>query len=351
LKVGDRVRLEVDHAARSATRRNHSATHVLHWALRTVLGEHAQQKGSRVGPDILRFDYSHNKPLGREEIARIEDLVNGKILENAPVLTEVLSMDEARKKGAMAIFEEKYGDVVRMLTMTPEIVELCGGTHARALGDIGLFKITSDGGIAAGVRRITAVTGRNALEYVREAEGELQRARLAARAQGGDLVEKITKLSARERELEKKIADLDRKLLEGGGPSASGGGGGGGLDGMLAGARELGGVKVLALRVPDGTQSGALRELAEKLRDKLGERSAVLLGAVAGDKAQLVVMVSKAATDRLKAGDLVKTIARIVGGSGGGRPDMAQAGGTDIGKIDEAVAALYPEVERLLATP
>ena len=348
LKVGDRVQLEVDHAARSATRRNHSATHVLHWALRTVLGEHAQQKGSRVGPDILRFDYSHNKPLGREEIARIEDLVNAKILENAPVLTEVLSMDEARKKGAMAIFEEKYGDVVRMLTMTPEIVELCGGTHARALGDIGLFKITSDGGIAAGVRRITAVTGRNALEYVREAEGELQRARLAARAQGGDLVEKITKLSARERELEKKIADLDRKLLEGGGPSASGGGGGG-LDGMLAGARELGGVKVLALRVPDGTQSGALRELAEKLRDKLGERSAVLLGAVAGDKAQLVVMVSKAATDRLKAGDLVKTIARIVGGSGGGRPDMAQAGGTDIGKIDEAVAALYTEVERLSA--
>ena len=344
-KVGQAVHLEVDHDARSATRRNHSATHLLHWALRTVLGEHAQQKGSRVAPDMLRFDFAHNKPLTREEIDRIEDLVNAKVLENAPITTEVVPIEEARKKGAVAIFEEKYGDVVRVLTMTKDSMELCGGTHARALGDIGLFKITGEGGVAAGVRRLFAATGKNALGYVRQLEDDIQKARQVAKAQGGDLAEKIGKIVAHERELEKKVSELERRLVEGGGP---GGGGGGGLDGMLAEAREIGGIKVLARRVPDGTQSAALREIAEKLRDKLGERSAVLLGSVAGDKAQLAVMVSKAATDRLKAGDLIKGIAKIVGGSGGGRPDMAQAGGTDVGKIDEAVAATYTEVARLL---
>ena len=346
--VGQKVALEVDHAGRSATRRNHSATHLLHWALKSVLGPHSLQKGSRVGPDILRFDFAHNKPLSRDEITRIEDLVNGKVLENAPVLTEVLPIDEAKTRGAMMIFEEKYGDVVRMLTMTSDSVELCGGTHARRLGDIGLFKILSEGGVAAGVRRIMAATGTNALGYVREAEGELVRARAAAKAQGGDLVEKIGKLVLHERELEKKIADLERKLLEGGGSGAPGQTGGGGIDGMLAEARDVGGLKVLARRVPDGTNAGALRELAEKLRDKLGEQSVVLLGAVAGDKAQLTVMVSKAATARVKAGDLVKVVAKIVGGAGGGRPDMAQAGGTEIGKMDEAVAATFDEVAKLL---
>jgi alanyl-tRNA synthetase len=345
LSVGQRVHLEVDHAARSATRRNHSATHVLHWALRKVLGEHAQQKGSRVGPDVLRFDFTHNKPLTREEMSRIEDLANEKILTNAKVVTEVLPMEEARRRGAMAIFEEKYGDTVRMLTMSSEVVELCGGTHARALGDIGLFKIMGEGGVAAGVRRIFATTGLNALAYIRGIEAEIARARQVARAQGGDLAEKIGKIVAHERDLEKKLAELERRLLEGGG--AAQGGGGGGFDGMLADAREIGGVKVLARRVPDGTNPGALRELAEKLRDKLGERSAVLLGAVVGDKAQLAVMVSKAATDRLKAGELIKSVASIVGGSGGGRPDMAQAGGTDVAKLDEAIAATYREVERV----
>jgi alanyl-tRNA synthetase len=345
IAVGAKVHLEVDHAARSATRRNHSATHLLHWALRTVLGEHAQQKGSRVGPDILRFDFTHTRPLTRDEIERIEDLVNEKVLGNAPVLTEIRTMEEAKMRGAMAIFEEKYGDTVRMLTMTPEVVELCGGTHARALGDIGLFKITSEGGIAAGVRRILAVTGLDALRYVRQAEAELSRARAAVKAQGGDLVDKISRLVAHERELEKKITDLERRLLEGGGPS-----GGGGLDAMLAEAREIGGIKVLARRVPDGTQVAALRDLAEKLRDKLGERAAVTLGAVVDGKVQLAVMISKPVTDRLKAGDLIKGVAAIVGGKGGGRPDMAQAGGNDETKIDEAIAATYGEVERLLAS-
>jgi alanyl-tRNA synthetase len=350
INVGETVHLAVDHAARTATRRNHSATHVLHWALRQVLGEHAQQKGSRVGPDVLRFDFTHNKSLTREEIARIEDLANAKILSNAPVLTEVLPMAEARKRGAMAIFEEKYGDTVRMLTMTSEVVELCGGTHARALGDIGLFKIISEGGVAAGVRRIFATTGLNALEHLRALEGEIARARVAAKAQGGDLVEKITKLTTHERELEKKIADLERKILEGGGGSGGtgSGGSGGGIDGMLAEARELGGVKVLALRVADGTNAGALRELAEKLRDKLGDSAAVLVASVAEGKAQLTVMITKAATEKIKAGDLIKVVAAVVGGRGGGRPDMAQAGGPDVAKIDDAITATYVEAARLL---
>jgi alanyl-tRNA synthetase len=345
INVGETVKLAVDHAARTATRRNHSATHVLHWALRSVLGEHAQQKGSRVGPDVLRFDFTHNKSLTREEIAKIEDLANAKILTNAPVITEVLPMDEAKKRGAMAIFEEKYGDTVRMLTMTSEVVELCGGTHARALGDIGLFKIVSEGGVAAGVRRIFATTGLNALEYVREADAELARARVAAKAQGGDLVEKINRMTAHERELEKQVADLKRTLLEGGGGA---GGAGGGIDSMLAAAQELGGVKVLACRVADGTDAGALRDLAEKLRDKLGESSAVLVAAVADGKAQLTVMITKSATAKIKAGDLIKVIAGVVGGRGGGRPDMAQAGGPDVAKIDEAVAATYAEAARIL---
>jgi len=235
---------------------------------------------------------------------------------------------------------------VRMLTMTPEVVELCGGTHARALGDIGLFKIVSEGGVAAGVRRVLAATGENALRYVRETEAELTRARAAVKAQGGDLIDKLTRIVARERELEKKVAELERRLLEGGGPAGEGSG----VDAMLAEARDVGGVKVLARRVADGTQAAALRDLAEKLRDKLGESSAVLLGAVSDGKAQLAVMVSKPATARIKAGELIKSIAAIVGGKGGGRPDMAQAGGADVARIDEAIAATYGEAERLLVS-
>ncbi|MBK8252246.1 MAG: alanine--tRNA ligase [Polyangiaceae bacterium] len=341
---GSAVRLQVSHEARSATRRNHSATHLLHWALRTVLGPTAQQKGSRVGPDILRFDFAHNRPLTKEEITKVEDLVNGKILENAAIVTEILTMDEAKNRGAMAIFEEKYGDTVRMLTMTQEVIELCGGTHARALGDIGLFKITSEGGVAAGVRRLFAATGLNALAYVRGAEDEINKARALVKVQGGDLLDKLSKVIAHERELEKKVTDLEKKLLE-----AGSGGGGGGIEGMLAHAKDIGGIKVLARRVPDNTQAGALRELAEKLRDKLGERAAVLLGTKGPDKVALALMVSKGATDKLKAGELIKAVSKIVGGSGGGRPDMAQAGGTDVTKIDEAMAAFYPEVERTLS--
>jgi len=333
LETGAAVRLEVDHERRSATRRNHSATHLLHWALRSVIGEQATQKGSLVGPDRLRFDFSHGKPLAPEEIAKIEDLVNAKVLVNAPVETEVLPIDEARKKGAVAIFEEKYGDVVRVLTMTKDSVELCGGTHARALGEIGLFKIVSEGGVAAGVRRIEAATGLNALAYVRQVERTLKSAAQVVKSGPSDLPDRLEKLLDKDRALEKEVADLKRKLAFGGG------GGGGGVDDLVRGAREIPGGKALAVKV-DAPDAATLRELAEQLRDKLGE-AVVLVGAVQGPKAALALAVSKSLVGRYKAGDLIKGVAQKIGGSGGGRPDMAQAGGADTAKLDEALASLY----------
>ncbi|AKV03674.1 Alanyl-tRNA synthetase [Labilithrix luteola] len=332
LEVGATVSLEVDHALRTATRRNHSATHLLHWALRTVVGESATQKGSLVGPDRLRFDYSASKPLTGEEIQRIEDLVNEKILLDAPVVTEVLAQTEAKKRGAMAIFEEKYGDVVRVLTMTKDSVELCGGTHARALGEIGLFKIVSDGGIAAGVRRIEAATGLNALAYVRKLEDSVKNASKLVKAGPNELPEKIEKLLDDTKKLEKELSETKRKL-------AMGGSGGGGIDDLAGKAHALPFGKALAVKV-DVPDAAMLRELAEKLRDKLGD-AVVLLGSVNGPKAQLVCTVSKSLTDRYKAGELIRPIAQILGGSGGGRPDMAQAGGTEIAKLDEALDKLY----------
>ena len=337
LRVGDELSLEVDGVRRSATRRNHSATHLLHWALRTVLGEQAAQKGSLVGPDRLRFDFSYGKGLTPEEITRIEDLVNAKVLTNAPVLTEVLPIDRAKAAGAMAIFEEKYGDVVRVLTMTPDSVELCGGTHARALGDIGLFKVISEGGVAAGVRRIEGATGLNALAYVRELEGTLKAVARTLRSGTADVPEKVERLLERDRQLEKEVAELKRKLVQG-----SGSGGGGGIDEWLKSARPLAnGVagKAVAVRMDDA-DAATLRETADQLRDKLGD-GVVLLGSVQGAKVQLVVTVSKSLIGSFKAGDIIKQVAQVVGGAGGGRPDMAQAGGTDVTKLDEALDRFY----------
>jgi len=333
LAVGDHVHLAVDHDARTATRRNHSATHLLHWALRTVLGEQATQKGSLVGADRLRFDFAHGRGVTQDEIARIEDLVNAKVLSDAPVLTEVLPIDEARRRGAVAIFEEKYGDVVRMLTMTRDSIELCGGTHARSLGEIGMFKIVSEQGLAAGVRRIEAATGLNALAYVRAVEGTLRDAARTLKAPPSELPEKIEKLIERERALEKETAELNRKVAMGSGAS------GGGFDDMLRGARDIPGGRALAVKVSVGDPA-TMREVAERLRDKLGE-AVVLVGAASKDKATLVLVVSRGLTDRYKAGDLVKGVAQMVGGAGGGRPDMAQAGGTQVDRLDDALESLY----------
>jgi alanyl-tRNA synthetase len=239
----------------------------------------------------------------------------------------------------MAIFEEKYGDVVRVLSMTKDSVELCGGTHARSLGEIGMFKILSDSGIAAGVRRVEAATGMNALAYVRQLEGSIKTASRLVKAGPNELPEKIERLIDDAKKLEKELAEAKRKLAFGGGGGAGGAGGGSGLDDLVAKAKSLAFGKAIAAKVD--VQDGAmLRELAEKLRDKLGD-AVVLLGSVNGPKAQLVCTVSKSLTDKFKAGDLIRPIAQILGGSGGGRPDMAQAGGTEIAKLDEALEKLY----------
>jgi alanyl-tRNA synthetase len=330
IELGAGVDLEVDHARRSATRRNHSATHLLHWALRTVVGPTAMQKGSLVSPDRLRFDYSGTRPLEAAEIAKIEDLVNAKILVNAPVETEVLPMAEAKAKGAIGIFEEKYGEVVRMLRMTDDSIELCGGTHASRTGDIGMFKILSESGVAAGVRRVEAVTGNGALQHVRTIERELGKAAALLKSTPAQASEKIESLLGSMKEKNKEIEELRRKLM-------SGSGGGGDL---TKEAKEQAGVKVLGA-VVDGGDAKALRELAEQLRDKM-QPAVVLLGTKSSDgRALLACTVSKEATDRFKAGDIVKDAAAIVGGGGGGRPDFAQAGGTDASKLAEAVARVY----------
>jgi len=325
------VRLEVDHARRERTRRNHSATHLLHWALRQVLGAHAAQKGSLVGPERLRFDFTHNAPLAPQEILEIERLVNEQTLANHPIRTEVLSMEQAKKRGAMMIFEEKYGDTVRMLTMGPS-TELCGGTHARATGEIGLFKITSEQGVAAGVRRILATTGEGSFEYVHGLSDTLARAAALFKATPDHLLERIEKSVERQKALEREIEGLQRKLLTGGG----------GVDSLLGRARDVGGVRVVGVK-SEVSDRAALRELAEQLRDKLGE-AVVLVGAVDGDKAALVVTVSKGLTARFRAGELIKPAAEKVGGSGGGRPDMAQAGGTNPAGLDAAIESIYDVV-------
>jgi alanyl-tRNA synthetase len=326
------AQLSVDVGRRDATRRNHSATHLLHWALRKVVGPSAQQKGSLVGPERLRFDFTAGAALSDEQLAEIESAVNQTIVENHPVRTQVLGLDEARAQGAMMIFEEKYGSTVRMLTMGPS-TELCGGTHARATGDIGLFKIVSEQGVAAGIRRIVGTTGLGSLAYVRELEETLARVSRAAKSGGSDVVEKVERLVVHQKALEKQLEEAQRRWMKGEG---------GGADQLLASAREVGGVRVLGVRT-DVTDRSALRELAEQLRDKLGD-SVVLVASEHEGKVQLVLTVAKALTGRYKAGDMIRGIALLVGGSGGGRPDLAQAGGSDVSKLDDAVAAIYDSV-------
>jgi alanyl-tRNA synthetase len=340
INLGDAVRLEVDTARREKIRKNHSATHLLHWALGKVLGPHAQQKGSLVGPDRLRFDFTHTSSLNADQIRQIEDLVNEQILANTPVQTEVLSMQEARQRGAVMIFEEKYGDVVRLLRIGPSR-ELCGGTHARATGDIGLFKIVSQQGIAAGVRRIVATTGEGSLSYLRDVEQTLERAAGLAKTTPDALAEKVQKLLSEQRSLEKKVGELERQL--GADHRQS-------YDSLLRSAREVGGVKVLGVRT-EVSDRGALRELAERLRDQLGSAAIVLVGSEQAGKAQLVLTVSKTLSQRFQASEIIRPIAQMVGGSGGGRPDMALAGGNDAGRLSEAIESVYEQVRAAAQLP
>ncbi len=332
LRVGDAVVAEVDAAKRAATRRNHSATHLLHWALRKVLGPHAQQKGSKVSPEALRFDYASTRPLTDAEIAQIEDLVNAEVLANVAVSTEVTTQAEARARGAMMIFEEKYGDAVRMLHIGHESVELCGGTHATRTGDIGMFKIVADANVGAGVRRIEGVTGLGAVALVRSLATTLQRAADALKAPVGELTARVAKTVERERELLREIDGLKRQVLTGGG-------------GPAAQVTEIGaGVHLVVARAPVADEK-ALREFADHLRDKHAP-AVVVAGAVSADgKALVVVAVSKEATGAHHAGKIVGRLAAVVGGRGGGRPDMASAGGPDGAKLDE----LFAEARSIVA--
>ena len=326
LRVGDTVELEVDAERRDAIRRNHSATHLLHWALRTVLGAHVTQKGSLVAPDRLRFDFSHFAPLSPQERQRVEDLVNARVRANLPAETQVLPIAEAKKAGAIAFFGEKYGDTVRVLTMG-ESKEFCGGTHVSRTGDIAFFTITEDTGVAQGVRRIEAVTGAGAAAYVRKLEHELGAAGELLRAGLFEVSARVTKLQAEAREREKEIDRLKRKLASGGGRD------------LASEVREIAGVRVLATRA-DVADPKALREVADQLRDKIRSGVVVLAG-VEGDKIALVSMVTADLTDRYNAGKIVGEVARQLGGKGGGRADMAQGGGANPEKLDAALAHVY----------
>ena len=318
LAVGDTVDAKVDVVARTRAAHNHSATHLMHAALRKVLGAHVQQKGSLVDPDRTRFDYSHNEPLTAQQMREIENLVNQEIRRNSAVDARIMKYDDAIKTGAMALFGEKYGDEVRVLTMGEFSTELCGGTHVTRTGDIGFFKVISESGIAAGVRRIEAVTGEGALTWVQQQETNLQQAAGALKAPVSEVTQKISQIVENVKALEKELSRLKSKLA-----SSQG-------DDLAAKALDVKGAKVLAATL-EGADSKALREAMDKLKDKL-KSCAVVLAAVEGGRVSLIAGVSADLTSKVKAGELVNAVAQQVGGKGGGRPDMAQAGGTDPSK-------------------
>ncbi|WP_323003257.1 alanine--tRNA ligase [Denitromonas sp.] len=313
LNVGDTVAAQVDVAARARTVRNHSATHLMHKALREVLGSHVQQKGSLVDADKTRFDFAHNQPMTAEEIAEVERRVNREIIANVATDASVMALDDAQKSGAMMLFGEKYGDEVRVLTIGSS-KELCGGTHVARTGDIGLFKIVSEGGVAAGVRRVEAVTGEGAVEWVQAQQGLLAGAAAALRAPAAELPERIGQLQEGVKSLEKELARLKSKLAASAGAD------------LASQAADVKGAKVLAVSL-DGADVKALRETMDKLKDKLGSAAIVLASAAEG-KVTLIAGVTADLTGKVKAGELVNFVAQQVGGKGGGRPDMAQAGGT-----------------------
>ncbi len=332
VKVGDVLAAAVYAESRAATVRNHSATHLMHKALRLILGEHVAQKGSLVDADKTRFDFTHNAPVSSEEIAQIEYWVNAQILENATVDAQVMAIDDAKNSGAMMLFGEKYGIEVRVLTIG-ESKELCGGIHVHATGDIGQFKITSESGVAAGVRRIEAVTGLNALAHTQHLANQVNAAAAALRTAPAELVERIVGTQETIKALEKELAQAKNKL------AASQGGD------LASQAVEVNGVKVLSAII-DGADIDMLRTTMDGLKDKLG--SAVIVLASASDKVTLLAGVTKDLTGKIKAGDVVNHVATQVGGKGGGRPDMAQAGGTDVAGLPAAMDSVVAFVSTKL---
>jgi len=334
LKVGDAVLAKVDDATRAATMRNHSVTHLMHKALREVLGDHVQQKGSLVDAEKTRFDFVQPAPMSAAQIAEVERRVNAEILANTATQARVMPIDEAQKTGAMMLFGEKYGDEVRVLDIGSSR-ELCGGTHVGRTGDIGAFKILSEAGVAAGVRRVEATTGTGVLAYIGETEKNLGRIAGLVKTTPAEAAERVGQLMESARTLEKELERLKSKLA-----SAQG-------DDLLGQAVDAGGIKVLAAQL-DGLDAKALRETADKLRDKL-KSCALVLGTVIDGKVSLIAAVTPDITGRIKAGELVNAVAQQVGGKGGGKPDMAMAGGSNPAALPAALAAVRGWVESRLA--
>jgi alanyl-tRNA synthetase len=332
LAVGDEVAVGVDEARRNAIRRNHTATHLLHAALREVVGTHVKQAGSLVAPERLRFDFSHFSAVAPRALADIESLVNGKVLENLPVRTDETDLDTAVRSGAMALFGEKYTDRVRVVHIGDFSRELCGGTHCGRTGEVGLVKLTQERGVASGTRRVEAVSGEGSLERFR-AEHAIVRAleeRLAVPSDRllGEMERRLKEHQAARRELKtERFGLIRRQLMQ-----------------QADSPREVAGVRVVVHRVDDiGGQE--LRELADSLRQRLGS-GVVVLGRANAGKASLLVAVTPDWTDRLPAGDLVRTLGRVIGGGGGGRPDMAEAGGKNVSRLDEALRSAITAVEQ-----
>ena len=341
IKVGDAVTAIVDVEKRDATRRNHTATHLVHAALREVLGTHVKQAGSVVAPSVLRFDFTHYQPMTASEIAEVEDLVNRYILENHPVNTNVMANEEAMHGGAMALFGEKYGSAVRVLSVGDGVFskELCGGTHVRATGDIGSFKITADEAIASGVRRIRAITGFDAFERFRENELLIDRSLDALKTQRDNLPAAIERLQEELKRTRKQLDDL--KLSVATGTMSNGAAGSAGDE-----AREINGVKVLG-KIVEGLDAGGTRQLSDTLLARL-KSGVVIIGRADEGKVGIIVRVSDDLTDRIKAGNIIKEIVGIVGGRGGGKADMAEGGGTEPGKLSEAIDASYAVIDKML---
>ena len=325
LKVGEQVQAAVNAELRAATTRNHSVTHLMHKALRETLGEHVQQKGSLVNAERTRFDFTHNAPVTTAQIAEIERIVNDEILQNTATQARVMDIESAQKTGAMMLFGEKYGDTVRVLDIGTSR-ELCGGTHVKATGDIGLFKVVAEGGVAAGVRRVEAITGANALAYLQGLEGTVEAAAATLRVPPAELQNRLGQTLEQIKALEKEIATLKGRLA-----SSQG-------DELIAQAVDVGGLKVLAARL-DGADAKTLRETLDKLKDKL-KTAAIVLATVDGDKVQLAAGVTKDSVGKVKAGELVNFVAQQVGGKGGGKPDMAMAGGANAAALPAALQSV-----------
>ncbi|MFP3927847.1 MAG: DHHA1 domain-containing protein, partial [Desulfobacteraceae bacterium] len=338
LREDDQVDARVNAEKRAATARHHTATHLLHAALREILGEHVKQAGSLVSPDRLRFDFTHFTQVETEKLRAVEDLVNRYIRENQAVSTREMPLEQAVKSGATAIFEERYGDTVRVVEVEGGVSrELCGGTHTRRTGDIGLFKIVSEAAVGANLRRIEALGGEPALAYVQERERELRAAASALKVGVDQVEERVERLLKYQRDLEREIESLRDRIRSSH------------TTNLMAGASEVGGVKVLAREV-EADSPKALRAMGDRVKERM-ESGVAVLGARNGDKAMLLCIVSPDLTDRIQAGRLIGRLSPLVGGKGGGRPDMAQGGGSEPQGLDQALGSVPELVEEMLGTP